>query len=110
MVAMDGNRARALLRVRPHASTDEVRTAFRRAVRAAHPDAGGDPAAFRALVAARDLLLATARPVVSRAWPSVETHRPAVDLVDVVRARPVSTVAATTDLDFDAVLAAVVAA
>lgn len=37
-----------------------IRGAFRDAVRLAHPDAGGDPATFRLLTQARDLLLANA--------------------------------------------------
>lgn len=107
---MDGNRARALLCVRPHASTDEIRTAFRRAVRSAHPDGGGDAAVFRSLVAARDLLLATARPATARAWPSTEAPRSVLDLVDLARPRPVASPVEQPAGDFDAVLAAVLAA
>jgi hypothetical protein len=36
---------------------DEVHQAWRIAAKAAHPDAGGDPATFRRLTEARDLLL-----------------------------------------------------
>ena len=42
-------------RARPY-SADEARAAFRLAAKTAHPDAGGDPEAFRRLVEARDLL------------------------------------------------------
>ena len=38
------------------ATAEEVRRAYRRAARAAHPDVGGDPAAFRAVTRAWDLL------------------------------------------------------
>ena len=38
------------------ATTEEIRRAYRRAARAAHPDVGGDPAAFRAVTRAWDLL------------------------------------------------------
>lgn len=39
------------------ASADDVRRAFRERAKAAHPDAGGDAAAFRALCEARDVLV-----------------------------------------------------
>jgi len=38
-------------------NVDDVRRAFRVASKRAHPDAGGDPAVFRELTEARDLLL-----------------------------------------------------
>lgn len=45
-----------VLGVSRDATADEVRRAYRRAARAAHPDVGGDPAAFRAVTRAWDLL------------------------------------------------------
>lgn len=49
--------ARALLGVGEHASADEVRRAYRRLARHAHPDAGGDPADFHRLQEAVAVLL-----------------------------------------------------
>ena len=46
-----------LLGLLPGASKRAIEAAFRRAARDCHPDAGGDPAKFRALVDARNLLL-----------------------------------------------------
>jgi len=46
----------ALLGLRPGASLAEVRTAWRRLVREAHPDAGGDPDHFRLLQEAYETL------------------------------------------------------
>lgn len=110
---MDGNRARALLGVPAHATTDAVRRAFRAAAAVAHPDRGGDPVRFRALVAARAVLLASS-PAPPRpsdgAWvahlrPPVS---PLLDVVDVAR-RPAAT-APPSPPSFDEVLAAVLAA
>jgi len=104
---MDGSRARALLGVHPHATTEEVRRAFRRAARRAHPDAGGDDAWYRSVVAARDALLAA--PVRPRRGPwELTVPESAVDLVDVARCRPVAAPAPAPD--FEAVLAAALAA
>ncbi len=50
-------RALRVLGLPPGASNEEVESAFRRAARRHHPDAGGDPAKFRAIVDARNLLL-----------------------------------------------------
>ena len=49
-------RALRLLGLAPGASDDEVESAFRKAARRHHPDVGGDPAKFRELVDARNLL------------------------------------------------------
>lgn len=42
-----------------HVHTTLVRELFRRAAKREHPDAGGDPAIYRRLVEARDILLST---------------------------------------------------
>jgi hypothetical protein len=112
MVAMDGSRARALLGVRPHATTEEVRRAFRRAALAAHPDRGGDPSAFRALVVARDVLLRASPARRSLRWDVTAPEAPSIDLVDVARRRPRPSPESVPDFDadFDAVLAAALAA
>ena len=52
--------ARALLRVASDAAPEAVRSAFRRAAKAAHPDRGGDPAEFRRVLDAYRLLSARA--------------------------------------------------
>jgi hypothetical protein len=49
--------ARQLLGVAAGASADDVERAFRRLAGRHHPDRGGDPGTFTALVAARDVLL-----------------------------------------------------
>lgn len=46
-----------LLGLPPGSSDDDVESAFRKWARRHHPDVGGDPSKFRALVAARRLLL-----------------------------------------------------
>ncbi|HUZ47073.1 MAG TPA: DnaJ domain-containing protein [Terriglobia bacterium] len=46
------------LGLEPGASDAQIESAFRKAARRHHPDVGGDPARFRALVDARNLLLA----------------------------------------------------
>jgi hypothetical protein len=46
-----------LLGLPPGSSDDDVELAFRKWARRHHPDVGGDPAKFRAIVAARRLLL-----------------------------------------------------
>ncbi len=46
------------LGLEPGASDAQIESAFRKAARRHHPDVGGDPARFRALLDARDLLLA----------------------------------------------------
>lgn len=52
----DGRTAYEVLGVARDASAEEVRRAYRRAARSAHPDVGGDPAAFRAVSRAWQLL------------------------------------------------------
>ena len=47
-----------LLGIDPSAGRAQVMAAFRERVKSVHPDAGGDPAAFRLLIEARDALLA----------------------------------------------------
>lgn len=47
-----------VLGVGPHATIDEIRTAFRQRALVTHPDRGGDPDAFRALRRAHDEALA----------------------------------------------------
>jgi hypothetical protein len=47
-----------LLGVEPTAGRTQVIDAFREKVKSAHPDGGGDPAAFRLLIEARDAMLA----------------------------------------------------
>jgi hypothetical protein len=55
--ALDRAAALALLGLREGASEEDIRAAYRRAMRAAHPDAGGDAVLAARLNAARDLLL-----------------------------------------------------
>ena len=63
--------ARALLGVGPDASDDEVRRAYRRLARHAHPDAGGDAADFHRLQQAVAVLLPPGpRPAPPAASPS----------------------------------------
>lgn len=50
-------RALALLGLRPGASPVEIKSAWRAAVLSAHPDRGGDPAEFRRVHAAYELLM-----------------------------------------------------
>lgn len=49
--------ALSLLGLSPGAPERAIESAFRKAARRCHPDAGGDPEKFRALVGARNLLL-----------------------------------------------------
>lgn len=49
-------RALRLLGLAPGASDGQIESAFRKAARRLHPDVGGDPAKFRELVDARNLL------------------------------------------------------
>lgn len=53
---MNERSARALLGVSSSATVDQIKRAYRRAALAAHPDRGGDPAAFQQLVEAHKLL------------------------------------------------------
>lgn len=54
--AMDASEARALLKVPPGSGRADLERAFRRQIRTAHPDRGGNAAVFHALVQARDVL------------------------------------------------------
>jgi hypothetical protein len=49
-------KALRLLGLPPGSSDDQIESAFRKAARRHHPDVGGDPAKFRQLVDARNLL------------------------------------------------------
>ncbi|MGK2929602.1 MAG: hypothetical protein ACSLFO_08505 [Acidimicrobiales bacterium] len=53
---MSPQRARAVLAVTADASADEIEAAFRRAIRIAHPDQGGDPVRAQVLLDARRCL------------------------------------------------------
>lgn len=57
--AQEDERTAALrvLGLPPGSSDEQIASAFRKAARRCHPDVGGDPAKFRALVNARNLLL-----------------------------------------------------
>jgi hypothetical protein len=59
---MDRIAASALLGIDADADAPQVRSAWRVWARVAHPDAGGDPAHFRELVRARDVMLAGSIP------------------------------------------------
>ncbi len=95
---MDGNHARALLGVPPHATQDQIRRAFRAAARTVHPDRGGEPASFRRLIEARTQLLRTASVGGRSTDPFAEVcavQRPAsFSVLDVGRRTPVVTGAA----------------
>lgn len=56
---MTSQRARAVLAVPAGATAEEIEAAFRRGVRAAHPDRGGDATRTRLLLDARRQLHAT---------------------------------------------------
>lgn len=111
---MDGTQARALLGVPTHATKDHVRRAFRGAAFDAHPDRGGDAGAFRSILSARDLLLASAPdaelPVVDRRFDVVAPARPSFSATDVPRRRATSPGVVVEDRSFDDVLAEVLAA
>lgn len=112
--------ARALLGVPPSADVDEIKRAFRRIARTAHPDHGGNAGAFQRLVDAQCTALAgrqqqpsAARRTPQRSWISsgdIATHR--VSVVDCVRTprRADFTEAASPDRSFGEILAREVAA
>ena len=50
--------ARQILHVAPHATAEEIRVAYRSAIKQCHPDVGGDPVEFARAVAAHELLTA----------------------------------------------------
>lgn len=58
---MDGTSARAVLGLCSDASRQDIKNAYRRHVKTAHPDRGGDSADFARLTAAYDVALAGAR-------------------------------------------------
>jgi hypothetical protein len=73
---MDGLHARAVLGVPAHATTDEIRQAFRRRALATHPDRGGDRTTFELVVLAfQTLQHVTSVPPIS-ARPTVEPPVP----------------------------------
>ena len=55
-------KALRLLELELGSSSEEIESAFRKAARKHHPDVGGDPKEFRAIVDARNLLLGRATP------------------------------------------------
>ena len=57
MIAIAGNDCKLLGLTGTAVTRDAVMSAFREKAKQHHPDAGGKPAAFRALVEARDRLL-----------------------------------------------------
>jgi hypothetical protein len=59
----------AVLGIPESASFDDARRAFRALVKSAHPDAGGDPAVFAALVDAFNAVTASSRPSPPAASP-----------------------------------------
>ena len=68
---------RAVLGLRPDATRGEAQRAFRRLAKQTHPDAGGDPADFRAVAGAwADLVavLPADRPASPRRWPAPSPH------------------------------------
>jgi hypothetical protein len=90
---MDGTAAHRALGLAPGASTDAIRKTYRRLARRYHPDAGGDPEAFRVLHAAYEAALAVAPPARPRHpfWvPAPETSvrssaRPTLSFRDELR-------------------------
>ncbi len=61
---MDGSRARAVLGLPEHASSTDLRRAFRRRSLVVHPDRGGDADDFDEIVRAFSVLDAVSSPVV----------------------------------------------
>ena len=86
--ASSARAARQLLDVRPDAGEQDLRRAFRRAARVAHPDGGGTSGDLAALRAARDLLLDGSTAMTTPRWtgaglrpsptPARQSSRPAV--------------------------------
>jgi hypothetical protein len=73
---MDGRHARAVLGVPAHATSEDVRRAFRRRALATHPDRGGDRTTFELVVLAFETLQdVTVTPPVTHA-PVVEPGTP----------------------------------
>lgn len=115
---MDGTLARALLGVPSDATSEIISRAFRVAAFDAHPDRGGDALHFRQLIAARDLLLATAADVATTpcghrfAAATAPVRSATLDVVDSARPSPTRRTPAgpVVDPSFDQVLARVMAA
>lgn len=113
---MDGNQARALLGVPPHASTTQIRRAFRGAAFVAHPDRGGDAGTFLRLLAARDALLPAAERPTSPPMgdPFSQRIRPPsrarFSVLDSTRRAPAPTVEPPEPPDFERILAGLLAA
>ena len=94
---MDGRRARNVLGVAKDAGPDEIRRAFRARALAAHPDHGGDRAAFAELMDALEALRSVEprRPLfraLPKTGPRVDVYdsapraQPRRDFADVLRA------------------------
>jgi DnaJ family protein A protein 2 len=79
---MDGSRARAVLGVAEHASSADLRRAFRRRSLASHPDRGGDADAFDEIVRAFSTLDAIAPPVHELPARMLVSARAGVDCYD----------------------------
>lgn len=87
---MDNQDPRAVLGLRVDATRGEAQRAFRRLAKQTHPDAGGDPAAFRAVAGAwadlASVLPADRRPVVES--PHVRAYRAVASQVVWAEFRP----------------------
>jgi hypothetical protein len=59
----DYEAALQLLDIPLGSSSDDIESAFRKCARLHHPDVGGNPAKFRAIVEARNLLLSRYAPL-----------------------------------------------
>ena len=88
---------RALLGLSPDATRDEAQRAFRKLAKATHPDAGGTPAAFRAIASAWAELAPTlpSSPAIQRRVaapsPHVLAYRPTPSRVLWTETRPSAT-------------------
>lgn len=84
---MDREAAARLLGVDPAADAVAVEQAFRRQARTLHPDLGGDPAAFRALIEARTAMRAPRARGNGAARTRLDVvHTPANPLIRVLQA------------------------
>ena len=104
---MDNGDSRAVLGLPLDATRGEAQRAFRRLAKQTHPDAGGDPAAFRVVAGARAALAAVLPadqpaetvPVSGRPWPVLSPHvrayREATSRVVWAELRPSTTAAGT---------------
>lgn len=87
---MDSVTARALLGVHSSADADEIKRAFRRLARTAHPDHGGSAAGFRRLLDAQRVALDSAGSGRSRShagWVTDAGHRSTVSIAEPRRVR-----------------------